>query len=46
MTKRSDIDMGRLIYTEEIGWIDKGHAKGEDASTLMNVECLKFRGQH
>lgn len=27
MTKRSDIDGGRLIYTKEIGWIDKGHAK-------------------
>lgn len=37
MTKRSDIDGGRLIYTKEIGWIDKGHAKGEDASTLMSV---------
>ncbi|MEM8181662.1 hypothetical protein Q4R69_08015 [Morganella morganii subsp. sibonii] len=37
MTKRSDINSGRLIYTEELGWIDTGHAKGEDASVLMNV---------
>lgn len=37
MTKRSDISSGRLIYTEELGWIDTGHAKGEDASILMNV---------
>ncbi len=41
MTKRSDINSGRLIYTEELGWIDTGHAKGEDASVLD--ECIKCR---
>ncbi|VEI72106.1 Uncharacterised protein [Serratia fonticola] len=28
MTTRADIEKGRLIYTEHLGWIDKGHAKG------------------
>lgn len=34
MTTRADIDQGRLIYTEHLGWIDKGHAKGDDARAL------------
>lgn len=34
MTTRADIEKGRLIYTEHLGWIDKGHAKGDDARAL------------
>ncbi|CEE94157.1 conserved hypothetical protein [Xenorhabdus nematophila str. Anatoliense] len=35
MTTRSDIEKGRLVYTEKLGWIDLGHAKGDDAKLLM-----------
>ncbi|WP_431222605.1 hypothetical protein ACQ86O_20350 [Serratia sp. L9] len=34
MTKRADIQSGRLIDTEHLGWIDKGHAKGDDTRAL------------
>lgn len=42
MSKRSDIIDGRtssdrkygLIYTEVLGWIDLGHAQGDDIRTL------------
>lgn len=34
MTTRVDIEKGRLIYTEHLGWIDKGHAQGGDARAL------------
>ncbi len=34
MTKRADIQSGRLVYTEHLGWIDKGHAKGDDTRAL------------
>lgn len=34
MTKRADLQSGRLVYTEHLGWIDKGHAKGDDARAL------------
>ncbi|CNC21210.1 hypothetical protein B7R74_20475 [Yersinia pseudotuberculosis] len=34
MTTRADINRGRLIYTEHLGWIDLGHAKGGDARNL------------
>ncbi|PQQ38427.1 MULTISPECIES: hypothetical protein [Photorhabdus] len=36
MTNRVDIDSGRLIYTEDLGWIDLGHAKGDDSKMLWN----------
>ncbi|MCW7762961.1 hypothetical protein [Photorhabdus luminescens] len=35
MSKRSDIERGRLVYTEKLGWVDVGHAKGDDARKLM-----------
>ncbi|MDC9597119.1 hypothetical protein [Xenorhabdus anantnagensis] len=35
MTKRSDIENGRLVYTEKLGWLDLGHANGDDARKLM-----------
>ncbi|GKW16641.1 hypothetical protein PEC301937_25900 [Pectobacterium carotovorum subsp. carotovorum] len=35
MSKRSDIEQNKLIYTEKIGWVDLGHAKGDDARKLM-----------
>ncbi len=43
MSKRSDIiegtlaaqARGGLIYTEVLGWIDLGHARGDDIRTLM-----------
>ncbi|PHM40309.1 hypothetical protein Xmau_02070 [Xenorhabdus mauleonii] len=35
MTTRSDIEKGRLIYTEKLGWVDLGHAKGDDARLLI-----------
>jgi len=35
MTTRADIEKGRLIYTEHLGWIDKGH----DAKVLSG-SCL------
>ncbi|WP_411704545.1 hypothetical protein [Edaphovirga cremea] len=34
MTKRLDIEKGRLIYTTDLGWIDIGHAQGDDARAL------------
>ncbi|GKV91767.1 hypothetical protein [Pectobacterium carotovorum] len=34
MTVREDIKNGRLIYTDQLGWIDLGHAKGDDARDL------------
>ncbi|NAT76705.1 hypothetical protein HKX68_09530 [Dickeya dadantii] len=37
MSNRSDIERGRLVYTEKLGWIDVGHAKGDDAKRLMNA---------
>ncbi|MCK3668628.1 hypothetical protein [Photorhabdus noenieputensis] len=36
MTNKVDIDSGRLIYTEDLGWIDLGHAKGDDSKMLWN----------
>lgn len=36
MTSRKDIENGRLIYTEDLGWIDLGHAKGDDSKMLWN----------
>ncbi|EYU15443.1 hypothetical protein [Photorhabdus aegyptia] len=36
MTNKVDIDIGRLIYTEDLGWIDLGHAKGDDSKMLWN----------
>ncbi|QGY28436.1 hypothetical protein [Pantoea cypripedii] len=44
MSKRSDIIDGSeaakadygLIYTEVLGWVDLGHAKGDDIRKLMN----------
>lgn len=35
MTTRFDIEHGRLVYTEKLGWVDLGHAKGDDARKLM-----------
>ncbi|MDX7999043.1 hypothetical protein FE394_07485 [Xenorhabdus sp. Reich] len=35
MTKRADIQNGRLVYTEKLGWLDLGHANGDDARKLM-----------
>ncbi|MDC9592067.1 hypothetical protein [Xenorhabdus sp. IM139775] len=35
MTTRSDIEKGRLVYTEKLGWVDLGHAQGDDARLLM-----------
>ncbi|MCI3774762.1 hypothetical protein MQA13_24535 [Escherichia coli] len=42
MSKRNDITDGifattkkyGLVYTEELGWIDLGHAQGQDARIL------------
>lgn len=34
MASRDDIKTGKLIYTDEIGWIDENHAKGDDAKLL------------
>ncbi|MDR0218789.1 MAG: hypothetical protein LBI71_07900 [Enterobacteriaceae bacterium] len=34
MTKRIDIENGRLVYTEKLGWLDLGHANGDDASWI------------
>lgn len=44
MSKRSEIIDGRLaatarsgvVYTEVLGWIDLGHARGDDIKTLMD----------
>ncbi|MDE9430757.1 hypothetical protein [Xenorhabdus bovienii] len=35
MTKRADIKNERLVYTEKLGWLDLGHANGDDARKLM-----------
>ncbi|MEK9497280.1 hypothetical protein V2H77_12580 [Photorhabdus sp. P32] len=34
MTNRVDIDRDKLIYTEDLGWIDLGHARGDDSRML------------
>ena len=34
MTTRRDIERNRLVYTEQLGWINLGHAKGDDARNL------------
>lgn len=34
MTKRSDIDSGRLVYTCNCGWVDTGHANPGGAKKL------------
>ncbi|MBA5808096.1 hypothetical protein F9883_09425 [Morganella morganii] len=34
MASRLDIEKSRLIYTQEIGWIDRNHASGGDARNL------------
>ncbi|MBW7982204.1 hypothetical protein [Enterobacillus tribolii] len=34
MTSRISIERGNLIYTQDLGWIDQGHAKGDDARLL------------
>ncbi|MBP2196908.1 hypothetical protein JOJ88_002344 [Pantoea cypripedii] len=44
MSKRSEIFEGAdaahtnygLVYTEVLGWVDLGHAQGEDIRKLMN----------
>lgn len=36
MSSYGDINDGDLYYTEELGWIDKGHANGIGASTLFS----------
>ncbi|GIZ28349.1 hypothetical protein TUM12151_24450 [Morganella morganii] len=33
MASRLDIEKSRLIYTQDIGWIDRNHALGGDAAT-------------
>ncbi|MDE9428577.1 hypothetical protein [Xenorhabdus bovienii] len=37
MTTRSDIEKGKLVYTEKLGWVDLGHATGDDARVLMST---------
>ena len=34
MASRLDIEKSRLVYTQEIGWIDRNHALGGDARSL------------
>ncbi|WP_282097087.1 hypothetical protein [Morganella morganii] len=34
MASRLDIEKSRLIYTQDIGWIDRNHALGGDARNL------------
>lgn len=41
MSNRNDIDKNNLIYTEELGWIDFGHAKGDDARLLWGELSLE-----
>lgn len=36
MALRTDIEKGRLIYTQELGWIDLGHASGDDVRALWS----------
>lgn len=48
MSKRMDITDGMfattknygLVYTEELGWIDLGHAQGNDARVFWNKNIL------
>lgn len=54
MSKRSEIVDGRtssdrnygLIYTEVLGWIDLGHAQGDDIRTLLRaIDAGEASGQ-
>ncbi|MDE9494866.1 hypothetical protein KKJ09_15080, partial [Xenorhabdus bovienii] len=45
MTTRSDIEKGKLVYTEKLGWVDLGHATGDDAVILPFFMEVKSRIQ-